>query len=101
MRGRRALGPGRFRGSERPRPLEGRAHPPVVAAVGGARVHAAMVEHPRDGGAVRGDRLHLRTGSASVGPERFAAARVGPRVGRRCTGAVAGRVGTCRGPCLP
>ena len=53
-----------------------------------------MVEHPRDGGAVRGDRLHLRTGSASVGPERFAAARVGPRVGRRCTGAVARGVST-------
>ena len=53
-----------------------------------------MVEHLGDGGAISGDRLHPRPGSASRGPARFAAARVGPRVGRHRTGAVARRVST-------
>ena len=53
-----------------------------------------MVEHLGDGGAISGNRLHPRLRSASGGPARFAAARVGPRVGRHRTGAVARRVST-------
>ena len=49
-----------------------------------------MVEHPRNGGADGGDRLHPRQRPTNVGSAERAAIGVGPRVGRHRAGAVAG-----------
>ena len=61
--------------------VEGRTAPPAVATLRRARVHAEVVGYLGDGGAIRGHRLHLWQGPASVDPSRVATARVGPRVG--------------------
>ena len=61
----------------------------VAPSLGSARVHAEVVGGLGNRGAVRGDRLHPRPRPAGVGPARRAAARRGPRLGRRRTGTVA------------
>ena len=88
------MGTGRSRGGERPRPGEGSTPPPAAPSFGRVSVHAEVVGSPRDGGAIRGDRLHPWPGSAGVDPTRGAATRGGPHVGRRRAGAVARRVST-------
>ena len=88
------MGPGRLHPRQRPRPTEGRTPPPPPTQVGRAGVHASLVEHPSDGGAVGGDRLHPRAGLEGMYPAgRRTAPRVGPRVGRRRTGTIADGVG--------
>ena len=90
VRRRRTVGPGRLRRRQRPRPAEGRTPPPPPPQVGRAGVLASLVEHPSDGCAVGGDRLHPRAGLEGVHPAgRRAAPRVGPRLGRHRTGTIA------------
>ena len=72
------------------------ASPPDAPPLGSAGVHAEVVGYLGDGSAVSGDRLHPRPRPAGVGPARRAAARRGPRVGRRRTGTVA--LGLSPGP---
>ena len=92
------MGTGRLRGHARSRPPQGRPSSPASSPISRARVHPAVVEHPSDGSSERGDRLRPRTGSAGMAAANRAAASVGPRVGRRRTGAVADRVSSRPGP---
>ena len=78
-----------LRNRQRPRPAQSGATPSAAPSLGSTRVHAEVVGDLGNWGAVRGDRLHPRPRPASVGPARCAAARRGPRVGRRRTGTVA------------
>ena len=94
------MGAGRLRGHARFSPPQGRTSSPASSPISRARVHPEVVEHPSDGSSERGDRLRPRTGSAGMAAGTRAAARVGPRVGRRGTGAVADRVSSYPGPRL-
>ena len=86
------MGTGRLRSYARSSPAQSRTHPSASPPIGRARVHPAVVEHPRDGRSERGDRLRPRTGSAGMAAASRAATRVGPRVARHRAGAVARRV---------
>ena len=94
------MGTGRLRGHARSSPPQGRTSSPASSPIRRARVHPAVVEHPRDGSSERGDRLRPRTGPAGLAAANRAAACVGSRVGRRSTGAVADRVSSRPGPRL-
>ena len=84
---RKAWGPG-------PRPPQGGASSPAASPVGRAGVHPPVVEHLGHGGTVRGDRLHLRPGSGSVGSASAAAAGYSTGGNGHSAGAVARRVRT-------
>ena len=88
------MGTGCLRGRARFSQAKGRASPPLAPPVGGAGVHAALVENPRDGSAVSCDRLHPRARPASSRSAQRAAVDVGARVGRHRNGAFPRRVST-------
>ena len=75
-------------------PPQGCASSPAASPVGRAGVHPPVVEHLGHGCTIRGDRLHLRTGSAIVCSASAAAAGRNPGGSGHRAGAVARRVST-------